>query len=107
MRIVVFTALFAAITQAAFAADPPVAMTRCTGPNNCITINTGPCGTLMTNDRDGLMPGVRAQINPNFPRIEGVCGFYDPPFYAQDTQLTPLPPSGSSFPPIPTYISPP
>ena len=104
MRILVITIFFTLVAQAA-QADPPVAIRRCDGPYNCITINTGPCGTFMTNDVNGLTPSVTAQINPSFPRIEGVCGFYQPPFYTQQT-TGPLP-SGTSFPPIPTYINPP
>lgn len=106
MRTLVITVLFALLARTA-GAETPLALQRCIGPYDCVTINTGPCGSFMTNDRGGLTPGVTAQVNPNFPRIQGVCGFYEPPFYAQERASRVQLPSDSGFPPIPAYNNPP
>ena len=101
MRILVITVFLALLAQTA-GADTPLAMRRCNGPYNCITINTGPCGSIMTNDRNGISVGVAALSNPNFPRVEGACGFYDPPFYTP--VAPPRPASDKYFPPAPEFI---
>lgn len=56
----------------------PSLITRCTSPGNCITLNTGPCGTLLSLDQgviSVLPPSSPASLQE--PGIHGFCGFID------------------------------
>ena len=85
MRALVISALLVTALALPAGAQVPSAITGCTGPGNCATVNTGPCGTLLNVARDGTitpMAGNDPRLGPN---IRGVCGFIAPPGYALNT----------------------
>lgn len=56
----------------------PSALTGCTSPGNCATVNTGTCGTLLNVARDGTITPM-AGNDPRLPSsVRGVCGFVFP-----------------------------
>ncbi|TAL31161.1 MAG: hypothetical protein EPN97_11280 [Alphaproteobacteria bacterium] len=90
MRLLVFTAIFAALAADMAAAEMPSILMRCSGPDRCTVVNNGPCGSVLVVEN-----GVMTPMMPGDPRlpasVRGVCGFVDSEYY------TPPPPPAPAY----------